>query len=44
MREQSRSLVIGDVFEPADLSDLLERSGGEVAWQGDGLAVICAAY
>lgn len=44
VREQSRSLVIGDVFEPDELSDLLEWSGGELAWRGDGLAVIRAAY
>ena len=44
VREQSRSLVIGDVFEPDELSDLLEWSDGELAWQGDGLAVIRAAY
>ena len=39
VREQSRSLVIGDVFEPDELSDLL---GGRrrVAWQGDGLRAL----
>jgi tRNA (cmo5U34)-methyltransferase len=44
VREQSRALVIGDVFDPAEVDDLVEWSGGEVAWQGDGLAVIRAAY
>jgi tRNA (cmo5U34)-methyltransferase len=44
VREQSRSLVIGDAFEPGQVEDLLEWSGGELAWQGDGLAVICAKY
>jgi tRNA (cmo5U34)-methyltransferase len=44
VREQSRSLVIGDVFEPAEVDDLVQWSGGEVTWRGDGLAVIRAAY
>jgi tRNA (cmo5U34)-methyltransferase len=44
VREQSRSLVIGDVLEPHEVDELLEWSGGELAWQGDGLAVIRAAY
>jgi tRNA (cmo5U34)-methyltransferase len=42
--EQSRSLVIGDVFEPEKLQDLLAWSGGEVTWQADGLAVVRAEY
>jgi tRNA (cmo5U34)-methyltransferase len=42
--EQSRSLVIGDVFEPQKLQDLLTWSGGEVTWQADDLAVVRAAY
>ncbi len=44
VKEQSRSLVIGDVFEPRKLDDLLASSGGEVTWQGDDLAVVRAVY
>jgi tRNA (cmo5U34)-methyltransferase len=44
VREQSRSLVIGDSFEPAELEDMLEWSGGELAWREGELAVIRAAY
>jgi tRNA (cmo5U34)-methyltransferase len=44
VREQSRSLVIGDAFEAGQLDDLLEWSGGEIAWQTDGLAVVRATY
>ena len=44
VREQSRSLVIGDLIEPDALRDTLEWSGGELAWQADGLAVIRATY
>jgi len=44
VKEQARSLVIGDVFEPQKLDDLVAWSGGEVTWQADDLAVIRAAY
>jgi tRNA (cmo5U34)-methyltransferase len=44
VKEQSRSLVIGDVIEPDTLGDMLKWSGGELAWQADDLAVIRAAY
>jgi tRNA (cmo5U34)-methyltransferase len=44
VKEQSRSLVIGDVFEPQKLQDLLTWSGGEIAWQADDLAVVAATY
>jgi tRNA (cmo5U34)-methyltransferase len=44
VREHSRSLVIGDSFEPDQLADLVEWSGGEIAWQADDLAVIRALY
>jgi tRNA (cmo5U34)-methyltransferase len=44
VREQSRSLVIGDAFGAGQLDDLVEWSGGEVAWQADGLAVVRARY
>src|SRR6186997_2868424 len=42
--EQSRSLVIGDVFEPERLEKVVEWCGGEIAWQADDLAVVRAAY
>jgi tRNA (cmo5U34)-methyltransferase len=42
--EQSRSLVIGDAFEPERLEKVVEWCEGEVAWQADGLAVVRAAY
>jgi tRNA (cmo5U34)-methyltransferase len=44
VKEQSRSLVIGDVFEPQKLQDLLAWSGGEITWQADDLAVVRASY
>lgn len=44
VREQSRALVLGDAFEPGDLEDAVEWSGGEVAWEADGLAVVRAVY
>ena len=44
VREQSRALVIGDVFEPQKLQDLLAWSRGEIAWQADDLAVVRAEY
>ncbi len=44
VKEQSRSLVIGDVFEPGQLDDVVAWCGGEVAWQADDLAVVSAAY
>jgi hypothetical protein len=44
VRDQSRSLVVGDQLEGDDLERALEWSEGELAWQGDGLAVIRAAY
>jgi tRNA (cmo5U34)-methyltransferase len=42
--EQSRSLVVADVFDPGQLRDAVEWSGGEIAWQAEGLAVIRATY
>jgi tRNA (cmo5U34)-methyltransferase len=42
--EQSRSLVIGDAFEPERLEKVVEWCQGEVAWQADDLAVVRAAY
>ena len=44
VREQSRSLVVGDAFAEDQLEDLVEWSGGEVAWQADDLAVVRAVY
>jgi tRNA (cmo5U34)-methyltransferase len=44
VRDQSRSLVIGEMIEGEDLQNLLEWSGGELVWQGDGLAVVRAVY
>jgi tRNA (cmo5U34)-methyltransferase len=44
VREQSRSLVIGDAFEGDQLKTLVRWCGGEVAWQEDGLAVVRATY
>jgi tRNA (cmo5U34)-methyltransferase len=44
VREQSRSLVIADAFEPGQLDDAIAWSGGELAWQADGLAVVRATY
>jgi tRNA (cmo5U34)-methyltransferase len=44
VREHSRSLVIGDAFDPAKLKKLLAWCGGEIAWQADDLAVVSATY
>lgn len=44
VKEQSRSLVIGDLFEEKELQKLLAWSGGEVTWQADDLAVVKAVY
>jgi tRNA (cmo5U34)-methyltransferase len=44
VREQSRSLVIGDIFAPEKLHNLVEWSGGEITWQADDLAVVRAEY
>lgn len=44
VREQSRSLVIADSFGQERLDDLLEWSGGRLAWRADDLAVVCASY
>jgi tRNA (cmo5U34)-methyltransferase len=42
--EQSRSLVIGDVFEPEQLENVVEWCAGELVWQADDLAVVRAVY
>ena len=44
VKSQSRSLVIGDVFQDDQLADLVGWSGGEIAWQQDDLAVVRAVY
>ncbi|HEY5054292.1 MAG TPA: class I SAM-dependent methyltransferase [Solirubrobacterales bacterium] len=44
VKDHSRSLVIGDMFESDQLKNALAWSGGQVAWQADGLAVIAATY
>jgi tRNA (cmo5U34)-methyltransferase len=44
VKEHSKSLVIGDAFDPEKLEKLLAWCGGEVAWQADDLAVVSAAY
>ncbi|MEX2447738.1 MAG: class I SAM-dependent methyltransferase [Solirubrobacterales bacterium] len=44
VRDHSRSLVIGDRFEPGQLQNLLDWSDGEIAWQADELAVVRALY
>lgn len=44
VREHSRALVIGDVFQGSQLSDLAEWSGGEIVWQQGDLAVVRASY
>ena len=44
VREQSRALVIADLFADETLERLVEWSGGELTWQADGLAVVRATY
>jgi len=44
VREQSRTLVIADSFNPDTLQNLVEWTGGQITWQADGLAVLAATY
>ncbi|HXR29611.1 MAG TPA: class I SAM-dependent methyltransferase [Solirubrobacterales bacterium] len=45
VREQSRSLVIADLFQPDKLQKLLEWSAGKLVWRADDeLAVVNAVY
>jgi tRNA (cmo5U34)-methyltransferase len=44
VKGQARSLIIGDVFQAGQLDDLVEWSGGEIAWQQGDLAVVRATY
>ena len=36
--------MIGDLIDGEDLERALQWSGGELAWEADGLAVIRAVY
>lgn len=44
VKEQSRSFVIADSFNPEKLRALLDWTGGQVTWQSDDLAVVAATY
>ena len=44
VKEQSRSLVIGDVFEKDKLNHVLAWSDGQITWQAEDLAVLSATY
>jgi hypothetical protein len=44
VKDHARSLVIGDVFKPGELSDLVAWSEGEITWQSGDLAVVRATY
>jgi tRNA (cmo5U34)-methyltransferase len=44
VKDHSRSLVIADVFDSAELNKLIEWSDGQLTWQADDLAVIHATY
>ena len=44
VRDHSRSLIIGDLFEPEQLAKVVDWSSGQVAWEADGLAVVRATY
>jgi tRNA (cmo5U34)-methyltransferase len=44
VRDHSRSLVIGDVFEPDQLQNVVEWCNGQITWQADDLAVVSAVY
>jgi tRNA (cmo5U34)-methyltransferase len=44
VKAQSRSFVVGDVFEPGQAADLASWCDGEIVWQADGLAVVRAVY
>lgn len=44
VKEHSRSLVIGDIFKPDKLKNLLAWSGGKITWQAEDLAVVAATY
>jgi len=44
VKGQSRSLVVGDVFDDDQLRDLTSWSEGEVIWRSGDLAVVRATY
>lgn len=44
VKDQSRSLVVGDAFEGDELEKMVAWCEGEVAWQADELAVVRAVY
>jgi tRNA (cmo5U34)-methyltransferase len=44
VKDHSRAFVIGDIFEPQKLENLLAWSNAAVTWQADGLAVLSATY
>jgi tRNA (cmo5U34)-methyltransferase len=44
VKDHSRSLVIGDVFEAGRLEKLVEWCAGEVTWEAGELAVVRATY
>ena len=44
VKEQSRSFVIADSFEPEKLRALLDWTAGKVTWQSNDLAVVAAEY
>jgi tRNA (cmo5U34)-methyltransferase len=44
VRDQSRSLVIGEMIEGEALEKLVGWSGGEITWESEGLAVVRAVY
>jgi tRNA (cmo5U34)-methyltransferase len=44
VREHSRSLVIGDIFDPDKLAKLIDWSGGQITWQAEDLAVVTTTY
>jgi tRNA (cmo5U34)-methyltransferase len=44
VKDHTRSLVIGDIFEPEQLKNVIEWSDGELTWQAEDLAVVRATY
>jgi tRNA (cmo5U34)-methyltransferase len=44
VKDHARSLVIGDVFEPEQLKNVIEWSAGEITWKAEDLAVVQATY
>ena len=44
VKDHARSLVIGDLFDSDQLENVVEWSGGEIAWRQGNLAVVRALY